>query len=218
LPTIRSDVAALIAAAEPGFSVAAAPASQTVAQGASADYAVTVGRTGGFADPVTLSVTGVPAGTTAAFTPNPADSSTLTLTTSSTTPAGTYALTITGTAAATTHSTSVALAVTQPPPPPAPDFALSAAPASESIVRGLAATYTVSVSPSGGFSSAVTLGVTGLPAGTTATYSPNPTSTTSTLTVRTTPTTKTGNYTLTISGTAGALAHTTTVTLQVRRK
>jgi hypothetical protein len=115
-------------------------------------------------------------------------------------------------------ASSVALVVTQPPPPPAPDFALSAAPASESIVRGLAATYTVSVSPSGGFSSAVTLGVTGLPAGTTATYSPNPTSTTSTLTVRTTPTTKTGNYTLTISGTVGALAHTTTVTLQVRRK
>jgi hypothetical protein len=36
--------------------------------------------------------------------------------------------------------------------------------------------------------------------------------------VRTTTTTKTGTYTLSISGTAGALTRTTAVTLQVRRK
>src|SRR5205807_10041119 len=65
LPTIRSDVAALIAAAQPGFSIAAAPASQSVVQGGSANYSVTVSRTGGFTDPVTLSVAGVPAGTNA---------------------------------------------------------------------------------------------------------------------------------------------------------
>src|SRR3954454_14068584 len=73
LPTIRSDVAALIAAAQPGCSVAAAPPSQSVVQGGSADYSVTVSRTAGFSDPVTLSVKGVPAGTTATFAPNPAD-------------------------------------------------------------------------------------------------------------------------------------------------
>src|SRR5438105_4421747 len=218
LPTIRSDVAALIAAAQPGFSIAAAPASQSVVQGGSANYSVTVSRTGGFTDPVTLSVAGVPAGTNAAFAPNPADSSTLTLTTSSATPTGSYVLAITGATATTTHSTSATLVVTQPPPPPSPDFSLSAAPSSESIVRGGAASYTVSVNASAGFTGAVTLGVTGLPAGAAATFSPNPTSMTSTLTVRTTSTTKTGTYTLSISGTAGALAHVTTATLQVRRK
>jgi hypothetical protein len=218
LPTIRSDVAALIAAAQPGFSIAAAPASQSVVAGASADYSVTVTRTGGLTDPVTLSVAGVPAGATATFTPNPADSSTLTLTTSSATAAGTYPLTITGTATGTTHSTSATLVVTEPPPPPMPDFSLSAAPASQAIVRGGAASYTVTVSPSAGFTGPVTLAVTGLPAGAASAFSPNPTSTTSTLTVRTTSTTKTGTYTLSISGTAGALAHTTAVTLQVRRK
>jgi len=218
LPTIRSDVAALIAAAQPGFSVAAAPPSQTVIQGGSADYSVTVSRTGGFSDPVTLSVAGVPAGTTATFAPNPADSSTLTLATSSTTPAGTYPLTITGAAGATTHSTSVTFVVNQPPPPPSPDFSLSAAPASQSIVRGRTASYAVSIAPSGGFTDAVTLSVIGLPIGGTASFSPNPTSTTSTLSVRTTTTTKTGTYTLSISGTAGTLMRTATVTLQVRRK
>src|ERR671932_1919399 len=96
LPTIRSDVAALIAAAQPGFSIAASPSSATVAPGGSADYTVTVSRTGGFSDPVTLSASGLPAGATATFTPNPADSSTLTVATNSATPPGTYPLTITG--------------------------------------------------------------------------------------------------------------------------
>jgi hypothetical protein len=218
LPTIRSDVAALIAAAQPGFSVAAAPSSQSVVQGGSADYSVTVSRTGGFSDPVTLSVTGVPAGTTATFAPNPADFSTLTLATSSTTPAGIYPLTITGTASATTHSTSVTFVVNQPPPPPSPDFSLSAAPASQAVPRGGTASYAVSIAASGGFTDAVTLSVGGLPIGATASFSPNPTSTTSTLSVRTTTTTKTGTYTLSISGTAAALTRATTVTLQVRRK
>ena len=218
LSTIRSEVAALIAAAQPGFSVAAVPSSQTVVQGGSADFSATVSRTGGFSDPVTLSVTGVPAGATATFSPNPSDSSTLTIATSSTTPAGTYPLTITGAAGATTHSTSATLVVNQPPPPPTPDFSLSAAPASQSIVRGRTASYAVSIAPSGGFTDAVALSVSGLPVGGTASFSPNPTSTTSTLSVRTATTTKTGTYTLSIFGTAGALTRTTTVTLQVRRK
>ena len=218
LPTIRSDVAALIAAAQPGFSIAAAPSSQTVVQGGSADFSVTVTRTGGFADPVTLSASGVPGGTTATFAPNPADSSTLTLATSSTTPAGTYPVTISGTAGGVTRSATVTLVVNQPPPPPSPDFSLGAAPASQSIVRGGTASYAVSIAPSGGFTDAVTLSASGLPASAAASFSPNPTSTTSTLSVQTTTTTKTGMYTLWISGTAGALARTTTVTLQIRRK
>jgi hypothetical protein len=218
LPTIRSDVAALIAAAQPGFSIAASPGSASVVAGGSASYTVTVSRTGGFADPVTLSATGLPAGSTATFTPNPADSSTLTVATSSATPAGTYPLTITGTAAGTAHSTSSTLVVTQPPPPPAPDFSLTAAPASQSIVRGGTASYTVSISPSNGFSGAVTLAVSGLPAGSTASFSANPTSSTSILGIATTSGTKPGTYTVTVSGTAGSLFHTTAVTLQVRRK
>jgi len=218
LPTIRSDVAALMAAAQPGFSVAAAPSSQNVVQSGSADYSVTVSRTGGFSDPVNLSVAGVPAGATATFAPNPADSSTLTVATSPTTPVATYPLTITGTAGATTHSTSVTLVVNQPPPPPSPDFSIAAAPASQSIPRGGTASYAISIAPSGGFTDAVTLSISGLPIGATAAFSPNPTSTTSTLSVRTTTTTKTGTYTLSIFGTAAGLTRTTAVTLQVRRK
>jgi hypothetical protein len=99
-----------------------------------------------------------------------------------------------------------------------PDFTLSAAPASQSIIRGASTTYTVTITPSNGFSSAVTLSVAGLPAGATASFAPNPASNTSTLTIQTVATTKVGGYTLTITGTSGSLTHTATVTLQVRRK
>jgi hypothetical protein len=64
----------------------------------------------------------------------------------------------------------------------------------------------------------VTLSVTGLPAGATGSFSQNPTSSTSTLTIQTQGTIKVGTYTLTIAGTSGSLTHTTSVTLQVRRK
>ena len=49
--------------------------------------------------------------------------------------------------------------------PPAPDFTLSVSPASQSVVAGGATSYTVNISPVGGFAGAVTLTVGGLPSG-----------------------------------------------------
>src|SRR5207245_9684619 len=69
------------------------PASQTVPQGGSTSYGVTISPTGGFTGQVTLSVSGLPSGANGGFTPNPATaSSTLSATTSPTTPTGTYKL------------------------------------------------------------------------------------------------------------------------------
>ena len=220
LPTIRSDVTSLIAAAHPDFSLAAAPASQSAVQGGNAGYSVTVTRSGNFTDAVTLAVGGLPAGATAAFAPNPADSSTLTVTTSAATAAGTYPLTITGTAGAITHSISATLVVTAPPPPSSPNFSLSASPPTQSVLRGAATSYTVAVTSGNNFTDPVTLSVAGLPVDATASFSLNPTPTpsTPTLSIHTTGTTKTGTFTLSITATAGTLTHTTTVTLQIRRK
>jgi hypothetical protein len=100
----------------------------------------------------------------------------------------------------------------------APDFSLSAAPSSQTIVRGGSATYTVSVNPTGGFNGSVNLAATGLPSGATASFTPNPTGGASTLKIQTTASTKPGGYTLTVTGTSGSLSHTATVTLQVKRK
>jgi cytochrome c peroxidase len=67
------------------FALGATPSSQTVSAGASTSYTVTISRTAGFADNLTFSVTGLPAATTASFSPNPTtgNSSTMTVTTTS---------------------------------------------------------------------------------------------------------------------------------------
>lgn len=67
----------------PPFGLGATPSSQTVAAGASTNYTVTISRQAGFADNLTFSVSGLPAATTATFSPNPTsgNSSTMTVTT-----------------------------------------------------------------------------------------------------------------------------------------
>jgi subtilisin family serine protease len=102
-----------------------------------------------------------------------------------------------------------------PPPPPGPDFALSATPSSQTVVRGASTSYTVTVTPSGGFTGSVTLSSSGLAAGATGSFSPNPTTTTSTFSVSTTATATTGSFPVTITGTSGTLTRTTSVTLIV---
>ena len=96
-----------------------------------------------------------------------------------------------------------------------PDFSLAASPASQTVTQGNGTSYSVTETPSGGFTGSVTLSASGLPSGATASFSPNPTTGTSTMTVSTATSTPAGSYTLTITGTSGALAHTTTVTLVV---
>jgi cytochrome c peroxidase len=67
----------------PLFSLTPTPSSQTVSAGGSASYAVNISRATGFADNLTFSVAGLPAATTATFTPNQTsgNSSTMTVTT-----------------------------------------------------------------------------------------------------------------------------------------
>ncbi|GAC1331814.1 MAG: hypothetical protein NVSMB17_10180 [Candidatus Dormibacteria bacterium] len=109
--------------ATPDYSLSATPPSQSVVQGASTSYSVTVGRTGGFADAVTLTVTGLPSGATGSFNPNPATgtASTLSVSTATGTPAGSYPLTITGTSGSLIRTTSVTLVVNSSAPPPPVD-------------------------------------------------------------------------------------------------
>jgi hypothetical protein len=115
LPQLRADVAAMVAPAPPpagDFALSVSPGSRTVARGGSTTYTVTVARSGGYADPVSLSVRGLPAGATASFSPNPAAaSSTLSVRTSNSTPVGTYPLTLTGTGGSLTRTAGASLQV-----------------------------------------------------------------------------------------------------------
>jgi len=73
----------------PDYSVDLTAAGITVCQPANGTYTIQVGSVLGYSDPVTLSVTGLPAGVSAAFSTNPV------------TPAGTSTLTLSNTGAAT---------------------------------------------------------------------------------------------------------------------
>ncbi|HHB90955.1 MAG TPA: hypothetical protein ENK60_06565 [Anaerolineae bacterium] len=99
----------------------------------------------------------------------------------------------------------------------APDFTLSASPSSQSICTGDDAVYTVDVGSVSGFSDPVTLSASGHPAGTTATFNPNPVTPpgTSTLTIGNTASAAPGDYPITILGDSGSITHTTTVDLSV---
>ncbi len=101
----------------------------------------------------------------------------------------------------------------------APDFSLSASPTSQSVKRGGSVIYTVSVGSLSGFNGSVSLSVSGLPSGVTATFSASPVSagSSTTMTVQTSTGTKTRTYTLTITGVSGGLSHSTSVSLRVTK-
>jgi subtilase family serine protease len=207
-----------LALASPDFSVSVTPTSQTVAPGGNTSYTVTVSALGGFSGTVNLSVSGLPAGASASFNPNPlsvsgSGSSTLSITAGTT--SGSF--TITGTSGSLVHSTTATLVVA------AQDFSISASPTSQTVKQGKSTSYRVTVAPSGGFNSAVTLSasVSVSPAassGPTVSFSPQTISGgsgNSTMTVRTGNSTPRQNYTITITGTGGSVQHSTSVSLTV---
>jgi hypothetical protein len=98
---------------------------------------------------------------------------------------------------------------------PTPDFSLSASPPSQTVAPGSSTSYTITITPSGGFTGQVDLSVSGLPAGATGSFSSNPATGSSALSVVTGATTPTGSYFLTIKGISGSLTRTTTATLVV---
>jgi hypothetical protein len=198
----------------PDFSLSASPSSVTVAPGGSGSTTITVTPVNGFNGGVALSVSGLPAGASASFSPASTTSTSVLTLNAGTAAAGTYALTVTGTNGALTHTTAVTFVVTAPG-----SFSLSANPASLTVRRGRSGTDTVTITRSAGFSGAVALSVSGLPSNVTGTFNPSTvTGTSSTLTLIAAGNAQRGTFTLTITGTsAGAPTATTTVRLTVRR-
>ncbi len=102
--SINFTFASVQPAAETGdFTVTVTPSLQNILPGTSADYTVTVTPANGFTGAVSLSVAGLPAGTSASFntlTVNINDASartsTLTITNAASTPLGNFTLTVTG--------------------------------------------------------------------------------------------------------------------------
>jgi hypothetical protein len=205
------------------FYLSPTPSSQTVIQGNSTTYSVTVNPLNGYTDTVILSVaSGCPTGGTCTISPAsvgpPYSASTLSVSTSSSTPGGTYALTIQGTDGTLTHTTSVTLVVT------IPDFSIFSSLTSTSVARGHTATYPLTLTSVNAFSGMVNLTPTGCPAYSTCSFNPNPVgvpsgrSVKSAFSVATSKKTPTGSYTMTLTGTSGSSAHSVTVKLTVTKK
>ena len=203
------------------FSIAASPASQTVSAGQATSYTVTVTKVNGFAGSVSLAASSLPSGATASWKlsdgtssnviPPSLNSATLTINTASSTPNGTSNPLITATSDKLSHTTTVTLVVQ---PAAQPNFTLTASPASQTLVQGDQTSYGVTVTRTGGFSGQVSVSVSGLPKGATATWSPSSTvpgaSSSTTLQIQAADNAQTGSYTLAIagSGTVGSSAVT----------
>jgi hypothetical protein len=114
LPTLRDAVAALITGTStPDFSLTLSPITQSVRGGGSVGYTVTVASLNGFAGAVSLSVSGLPAGSSGSFNPpsvTPTGTSILAIRTART-PRGTFTFTVTGASGSLTHTTTGTLRV-----------------------------------------------------------------------------------------------------------
>lgn len=205
----------------PDFALSASPTSLTVTQGSSGASTISTTVSNGFNSSVALSISGLPSGVTASFSPASiaapgSGSSTLTFTASSTATTGTFNTTVTATGGGLTHTTTIPLTVNAAT---APNFTISASPTSLSVAAGGTGTSTISTTVSGGFNSAVSLSASGLPAGVTAAFSPAsiaaPGSGSSTLTFTASSTAATGTSTITINGSGGGVSHSTTVSLTI---
>jgi Protein of unknown function (DUF1800) len=198
---------------KPDFALSATPTNLT--RGLTANSAITITRSNGFADAVALSATGLPSGVTVqSFNPasTTGGSSTLTLVASSTAATGTTNVTISGAGGGLTRSTTFALTVTAPA---TPDFTLSANPGSLTVNRGANGTSTITINRAI-FTSSVTLSASGLPSGVTASFNPaSTTGTSSTLTLTASSTAAFGSATVTVTGVGGSLTRTTTINLTV---
>ena len=206
----HSAPATLVVNPAPDFSLSAAPSSRSIGGSVSSTtYSITVTPINGFNSPVSLSASGPLIGALGTFSPNPATaSSTLTVSIMPNTPAGTYTLTLTGTSGGLSHSTTVTLIVNA-------DFSLSASPTSRTINHGQSTTYSITIAALNGFTGSVVLSISGTPAGSSTSFTPNPAAASSVLTVNTGGGTPGGTYTLMISGTGGGRTHTVTVRLIV---
>lgn len=110
---IESNPVTVTVVSAPDFSLSANPSTLTIAQGNSGMSTITINPINGFNGSVNLSATGMPSGVTAAFSPNPATTtSTMTITVPSRTPAGTSTVTITGMSGTLTHATTLTLTIT----------------------------------------------------------------------------------------------------------
>jgi pseudomonalisin len=192
-------------------------AALTVREGGSATSTATISLAGGFSHPVTLAVSGAPTGVTAtlasaSLSAPGSGSSVLTIAVSAAAAPGTSTITLTATGGGITSTTSVNLTVVAA-------FTLTMNLPSLSVQQGSSAPLMLTSAIAGGFSGAVVLTATGLPAGVTIGFTPStisaPGSGASTVAINASNVAAPGVYAIAIKGTNGSLSSTATVAVTV---
>jgi len=209
----------------PDFSIACAPASVSVAQGSSITSTCTVTSLNAFSAAVDLSGSwvGVAPGDVGAVLPTPITplsggvaTSTLTISAGPGASIGPFTYRVTATSGALIHTADVSVDITAG----AADFTISASPSSLSLGPSTSGTSTITVQSTGIFSSPASLTSSGAPAGLNVVFGTNPVTpppggiATSVVTVSVAGAAA-GSYPVTITGTSGALIHSSTLTVQV---
>jgi uncharacterized membrane protein len=201
----------------PPLSLAISASYLDIAAGASATATVTTTRNSAFNSAVTLAVTGVPSGITASLSTTSikapgAGTSTLTVKVGSTVAGGTYLATVTATGGGVTKVAYLAVNVL-----PAPSFSLTLQPTTVTASPGTSVNTVASTIRTTTFNSSISIKVTGMPAGVTASSGSigQPGSGVSTLGITVASTTAPGTYTLTVTATGGGVTKTASLTLNV---
>jgi regulation of enolase protein 1 (concanavalin A-like superfamily) len=207
----------------PDYAFSITPKSaQTILPGTPVVYTVTVTPVNGFTGVVSMSTSGLPATSRAptlpqfTFTGDPTpQSATITIATSASATKRAYFPLFTSFSANSLHDAQVAFTVSSTVP--SPDFTVSATPAMSALKAGNSAAFAITATPENGFSSALALSAASLPAGVTATFTPDSISgaATSSLTLATSASTLPGTYIIPVTATSGSLSHTTNISLTV---
>ncbi len=100
-------------------------------------------------------------------------------------------------------------------PAPTPSFTLTASPTSLTIARGSRSSSTITINPVNGFSSSVTFSASGQPAYTSVKFSPNPSTSSTKMTISVGNRAHSGTYSITVNGSSGNLATSTSVSLTI---
>jgi subtilase family serine protease len=208
--TLSSTVPVALTVLAPAYTLTNSIAGPTVARSASTATSISVVGQNGFNAIVTLSITGLPTGVTAAFSPATTSTlSTLTFTANAAAVAGVYPITVNGVSGALKATETFSLTVT------APSFTLSFLPTAIALPRGLTASGTATAAAQGGFTGAITLSASGLPAGVTMAVTPIATSGSSAVTFTAATSATAGTYSVTLSAVSGSLTSGAPFTLTV---
>ena len=195
----------------PTFSLSQSNPAVAVVQNSGTTMNFGVNAQSGFTGTVNFSVSGVPAGITAALTQTSSTTGTsLNISVPANAAPGRYPIVVTGTSGSITQTSTFTLTVTAPP-----TFSLASSTSNLSLNPGAGNTMTINVTPQNGFTGSVNLSATGFPATVNNSFLQPSTTTGSTFVIYVQPSTVPGNYPITVTGTSGSLTATTKFTLTV---